>query len=159
MPHHQRAGGGRLAGKIHDIRRLAGLLEYAHNPYRLRRNGLLRLFGGRADVVSAVNRRRLCDLAGERARPTGGLFGEDIQTGAKALFPNRGLQSFLVDDFSASRVDEAGALLHRRKKAGVAQPARFRPQSKMHAHDIGRRGDCAGRISPLNAQRFRSFPR
>ncbi len=36
-PHHQRAGGGRLSGEIHDIRRLAGFPEYPHDSHRFSR--------------------------------------------------------------------------------------------------------------------------
>ena len=145
------SGGGRRAcaspgsaGEVHDVRDAAGLLERPDDPDGLGRDRLLRLVGGRADVVRAVDAGQLEDRQAEVGRRGRRLVGEDVEPDADpALADGRG-ERLVVHDLGARRVDEERTRTEMAEELGVDQPARLRRERDVDAQDVGPGGNLRG---------------
>ena len=110
--------GGRAGGEVDAVRDGAGFDVGLDDADGLVGDGRLRLFGGRADVMRAVEIDVVENRVGEFAGGVGRFGIEDVEAGADLLRGERGGEGGLVDDFAAGGVDENGVGFHQREAGG-----------------------------------------
>ena len=109
---------GRAGGEVDAVRDGAGFDVGLDDADGLLGDGRLRLFGGRADVVRAVEILIVENGVGKFAGGVGGFRIKNVEAGADFLRGERGGEGGLVDDFAAGGVDENGVGFHQRQARG-----------------------------------------
>src|SRR5438874_1912316 len=106
MPDDDLEAGGRARAQVDGVGDMAALEEAFDDPDRLIGDGLLRLVGGGADVMRAVDARQLSDRIGERAAPALGLIEEDVETDAQTPLEDRAAERVRLAELAARGVEE-----------------------------------------------------
>ena len=106
VPHDQAVRRRRTRREIHDVRDPPGFRVDADDAHGFGGDGLLRLFGGRADVMRAVDVRERGDRRGEGPRTSGWLVRKHVEARADTARPHGLGQRGVVDDLCPRRVDE-----------------------------------------------------
>ena len=128
-------GGAR--GEVHAIEHDAGFDVGLDDADGFLGDGFLGLFGGRADVVGAVEIRQVKDRVGELGRGFGGFGIVDIEAGANPFRFERGAQGGLVDDLAAGGIDEDGVGFHHRDAVGADELLRVGLERDVQGDDVG----------------------
>ena len=146
VTHDQQVRRRRPRREVHDVGHLAGVLERRDDADGLGGDGLLRLIGGRADVVRPVDVRQTDDRIARTspAPPSGSPRKTSRPTRTPRVADGR-FERVLVDDLGARRVDQECALLQPREQRRVDQPSRLWRKRQMHADDVAAVDGILGR--------------
>ena len=113
MPHDEPMRGGRARREIHDVRNLPRFLECFHNPHSFGGDCFLRLIGGRANMMRAINIRFFTNGVREFSDAGSRLNREHIEACANSFRMNGFDERRLIDYLAARSVDEVRAIFHR----------------------------------------------
>ena len=145
MADDEHVGRRRPPGEVDDVRDPPRLLERADDADRLGGDRLLRLLGGRADVVRPVDpgqpEQRQVELGG----PGGRLVRVDVEPDPDPPLPDRLGQRVVVDDLGSRRVDEHRARPQPGEELCIDEPSGLGIERQVDAEDVGLVGDLARR--------------
>ena len=134
---------------VADVGRPPRFLERADDAHRLGGDGLLGLVGGRADVVRAVDVRKVHDGVGEIPLWARRLLVVHIERDAEVALLHRHRERVVVHDLATRGVDEEGARLHPVEHVGVHELARPIAQADVHAQHVAFFGHALRRLADL----------
>ena len=115
---------------------MAGFLVAADDAHGLGGDRLLRLIGGRADVVRAVDAGQRHEIVGECPGRARRFVRVDIEADAQAALLHRRLHGRVVDDLAARRIHENRSRLHARQQRGVHEMLRALTERDVDADDV-----------------------